>query len=94
MATWSEIDPDDGILWSIPGPHEKSGYEHRVPLATRAQGILCGLRPPNAQPDDLIFHGTKGRQSHQGDMNMLGLVKRMGLIDLTVHGFRSSFAIG
>ncbi len=89
-ATWSEIDPEDGILWSIPGPHEKSGYEHRVPLANRAQEILCDLRPPNAQPDDLIFHGTKGRQSQQCDMNMLGLVKRMGLIDLTVHGFRSS----
>jgi integrase len=91
MATWSQTDPDDGILWRIPGPREKSGYEHRVPLPDRAQEILCGIRPPNAQPDDLIFHGTKGRQRQQSDMNMLGLVKRMGLIDLTVHGFRSSF---
>ena len=87
---WREVDLDTA-LWVIPGPKEKSGVEHRVPLSPRAVEILREVRPVDARPEDYVFHGTRGRRHMQCDMNGGELMKRMKITGLTVHGFRSSF---
>ena len=87
---WREVDLDAAI-WTIPGPKEKSGVEHRVPLSYRAVQILREVRPDDARSEDYVFHGIKGRRHMQCDLNGGELMKRMGVHGLTVHGFRSSF---
>jgi integrase len=88
LASWSEIDFENRS-WSIPGDHEKSGLDHRVPLPDRAVDILLS---PRGEPNSYIYPGINGPYSQQCDMNMLELLKRLwGVHDLTVHGFRSSF---
>ena len=85
---WREVDLSAAI-WTIPGPKEKSGVEHRVPLSPRALAILRAL--PSRNPEDYVFHGLKGRKHMQCDLNGGELMRRMGVLGLTVHGFRSSF---
>jgi integrase len=87
-ATWPEIDLDSR-LWTIPGERMKSGREHRVPLPDPAVAILAGLR--ELRQSDFVFPGQRvGKEL--SNMAMLQLLKRMRRPDLTVHGFRSSFA--
>jgi integrase len=83
QARWDEINLDAAI-WTIPGDHEKSGQPHRVPLSDRPLAILRELGPSNG----LVFPGLQGQQSNT---NMLSLLRRLGVIGVTVHGFRSSF---
>jgi integrase len=87
---WREVDLD-AATWTIPGHKEKSGVEHRVPLSQRALENLRAIRPVDARPDDVVFHGIKGRRAMQCDMNCAELMRRMGVHGVTVHGFRSSF---
>ena len=41
LATWDEV---DGAIWTVPGSRTKTGREHRVPLSTRALGVLAEAR--------------------------------------------------
>jgi integrase len=90
-STWGEINWTEK-LWTIRGTRMKGGREHRVPFCHRALMILTELKPaalPNAAKQ-FIFSGVKpGRPL--SNMAFLMLLRRMGLGDLTVHGFRSSF---
>ena len=67
----------------------KARREHRVPLSDFALEILRDIRElvEEGEPDDLVFPGSKGPLS---DMTMAAVLRRMG-VDVTVHGFRSSF---
>lgn len=84
-ARWPEINLD-AKLWTIPAERMKARKEHRVPLSNRALQILKSL-PREA---DFIFPG--GRKGVPiSNMAMAQLLKRMARVDITVHGFRSTF---
>lgn len=83
-AKWDEVDLDKAI-WKIPASRMKAGKEHRVPLSPRAVEILNftqGLRK------EWLFPAIKGGK--MSGMAMTMLLRRMN-VDVTVHGFRSSF---
>ena len=90
--TWDEVDLDRKV-WTVPPYRMKAGREHRVPLVGRAVEILTSVAPLATNADGkcqgLIFPGT--RQSKPlSDMTLAAVLKRMN-VDVTVHGFRSSF---
>jgi integrase len=85
-ATWDEIDLD-GKVWTIPAERMKAGKEHRVPLSDRAVAILDLMK--QAQTSPYIFPGIK-RGQPLNPTAMEGVLRRAG-VDVTVHGFRSSF---
>lgn len=85
-ATWSEIDFEQK-LWIVPAKRMKAGREHRVPLSQSALQLLNEM--PRFQGYDLIFPGT--RMQPLSDMSLSAVLKRMGMADITVHGFRSTF---
>jgi integrase len=90
-STWGEINWTEK-LWTVRGTRMKGGREHRVPLCHRAQTILMELKPadlPNAA-EQFIFSGSKASRP-LSNMAFLMLLRRIGRVDLTVHGFRSSF---
>jgi integrase len=90
-ALWEEINRTDKI-WTIAGERMKAGNEHRVPLCDRAMAILGGLKPATDAAivgKQFVFPGGKvGRPLSNMAMDML--LRRMN-IDVTVHGFRSTF---
>jgi integrase len=89
-ATWSEIDLE-GKVWTIPAERMKAGREHRVPLSKRAVAVLREAEKMrmHAGPDALVFPGLReGRPL--SDMSLTAVLRRLE-IDVTVHGFRSSF---
>jgi len=91
-ATWNEINWTDKV-WTIPDVRMKGGREHRVPLCDRALTILREMRPFDdaaTTAGHFVFSGGK-RGRPLSNMAFLMLLRRMGRIDLTVHGFRSSF---
>lgn len=83
-ADWSEIDLKNA-LWTIPAIRMKAAKEHRVPLSKAALAILEQL-PSRRGP---VFPGMKHRKP-LSNMAMDMILRRMG-IEVTVHGFRSSF---
>ena len=78
-----EINDD---IWIIPASRMKARKEHRVPLCTRSFEILAiaNMSDPNSE----YLFSNKGRKL--SNMAMAMVLRRMG-IDVTVHGFRSSF---
>jgi integrase len=84
-ARWSEIDLI-AKLWTIPAARMKAKKEHRVPLSGAALEILKTL-PREA---DFVFPGGH-KGSAISNMAMAELLKRMGRLNITVHGFRSTF---
>lgn len=84
-ARWSEIDIDAG-LWTVPASRMKAGKEHRVPLTPAAVSLLG---PPGAAAD-LVFPGDV-HDRPLSDMTLTAVVRRLGHVEITVHGFRSTF---
>ena len=84
-ATWDEIDVISQT-WTIPVERMKAKKPHRVPLPPRAMAIVQEMSL--LKTNEFVFPGLKRGLSN---MAMLQLLKRMGLPELTVHGFRSSF---
>lgn len=82
-AVWSEIDIAAAV-WTIPAGRMKMKKEHRIPLSgaalaiLKSQGVGAGLIFPNNKAKPL------------SDMTLGAVLKRMGL-DVTAHGFRSTF---
>lgn len=86
-ATWSEIDLDKK-LWTLPAERMKGKVEHVVPLTSSVISLLEQARM--FQTSGFVFPGArKGRPLSNMSMNML--MRRMGVKEATVHGFRSSF---
>ncbi|WOH82149.1 integrase arm-type DNA-binding domain-containing protein [Bradyrhizobium sp. BEA-2-5] len=84
-SRWPEIDLD-AKLWTIPAERMKAKREHRVPLTGRSLEILKAL----PREGDFVFPG--GRKGVPiSNMAMAELLKRMDRLDITVHGFRSTF---
>jgi integrase len=86
-ATWSEINLD-ARTWTIPPSRMKGGREHRVPLSPAALEILSStLREKN---NVHVFIGA--RRHGLSEAAMAAVLNRMDRLDITVHGFRSSFS--
>lgn len=83
-ATWDEVDFEKAV-WTIPGSRMKAGREHRVPLTPAALDVLKKARMLSSQ---WLFQGQRG--GPLSNMAMTMLLRRRNL-DVTVHGFRSSF---
>lgn len=87
-ATWDEIDLK-GKVWRVPPDKIKGEKEHRVPLSAPAIAVLKRIKK-EYEADDFVFPGGMvGKPLSSG--GMMSVLKRMGLHDLTVHGFRSTF---
>lgn len=87
-ATWLEFDLKAGV-WTIPPERMKAKREHRIPLSTRAVEIINEFLPLKTEDHGAVFPGRNG--GPLSNMSMLAVLKRMGRIDLTAHGFRSTF---
>lgn len=86
-AKWCEINFEQAS-WTIPDNRMKAGREHRVPLSPRALAILLQAKALSAL-SEFVFPG-RSATNPMSNMAFLMLMRRMN-IDLTVHGFRSSF---
>jgi integrase len=88
-AKWSEIDTSKR-LWTIGAGRMKAKVEHRVPLSGRAVDILKTVKP--FSQGEYVFAGRR-HDKPLSNMAMAELLKRIGVTDITVHGFRSSFRV-
>ena len=90
-ARWHEIDLADAV-WTVPAGRMKAGNEHRVPLTRAALAVLtkaAALRTTKA-PDAYVFPG-QSRNKPLSQMALAMLLRRMSRVEVTVHGFRSTF---
>jgi integrase len=93
-ATWGEMDLATTV-WTVPKERMKAGREHRVPLNPRAVEILEAVRPLSQDdngalaPGRYVFPGKK-KDAPLSVMAFEMLLRRMK-VDVTAHGFRSSF---
>ncbi|WP_344842462.1 site-specific integrase, partial [Celeribacter arenosi] len=83
---WDEID-GEARLWTCPAGRMKMGEDHRVPLTEAMRALIEPLRDLRSE---VVFEGQK-RHKPLSNMAMLMLLRRMGVEDATVHGFRSTF---
>jgi integrase len=86
-ARWNEIDLEAKV-WTVPATRMKAGREHRVPLSTRALAILEKLA--EAKTSDFVFAGQRPGKPLSG-MALEMVLRRMKIVGVTVHGFRSAF---
>jgi integrase len=86
-ATWDEFEIDKG-LWNIPKERMKAGKEHTVVLAPRAVEIIKEME--KAKLGAFVFPGGKPGMA-QSNAALAAVLKRMERLDVTVHGFRSTF---
>ncbi len=86
-ATWAEIDLE-AKLWTVPAERMKAGREHRVPLSPRAVAILEKVKP--LASGAYVFPGRRGKGAPLSGMALQMLLRRMK-VEVTPHGFRSSF---
>lgn len=85
-ARWDEFDLDRAV-WTVPAERMKGGREHRVPLSGRALEIVQAMH--EARDGDFVFPGQVRGLPLSG-MALAMLLRRME-IEVTVHGFRSTF---
>jgi integrase len=86
-ARWSEIDRPSSI-WKIPGERMKMHQDHVVPLSDPALAILDKMR--DGTQEELIFPNPEDGVFSENAM--LAVLDRLGYSQVTVHGFRSTFA--
>lgn len=85
-ARWREIDLA-AATWSIPGERMKAGVDHRIPLAVPAVALLRKLAA--IRRGELVFPAFRADRQ-LSNMSMAMVLRRMKL-DVTPHGFRSTF---
>ncbi len=84
-AVWSEMDVDKR-LWTIPVERMKAGKKHTIPLCDEAVELLKQFKPDRAE--GLVFLNINKRLSENA---MLAVLKKTMKLDITQHGFRSTF---
>ncbi len=85
---WAEVDRKAGV-WTVPPWRMKALREHRVPLTPRALAILDEMALAGTDFNAFVFPGQKeGKPLSNTAMEMQ--LRRMK-VDVTTHGFRSSF---
>jgi integrase len=85
-ALWTEIDIDARV-WTIGASRMKAGRPHRVPITTRMLEIIAAL--PRRGPG--LFPGLGGRTTMHPESLRRCLQRDLGRVDLSVHGWRSTF---
>jgi integrase len=93
-ARWGEIDLGKQI-WTVPAYRMKAGREHRVPLSARVVAILDDVgKASDREANAFVFPGPMKRGSRVerslSTNAFRALLIRMGM-EITTHGFRSSF---
>jgi integrase len=83
-----EFDLDGDRVWTCPAGRMKAKRDHRVPLTPRCVEIVRRAREL-AGNSRWLFPGVKDK--HLSNMVFLKALERMGVDDVTPHGFRSSF---
>jgi integrase len=86
-ATWDEIDLENRV-WTVPAARMKAGKKHQVPLSAAALAVLKDMA--EVRTSEYVFAGNAAGRPVHGH-SVVGLAKRVAGIDLTLHGFRSSF---
>lgn len=85
-ARWDEIDEANKV-WIVPASRMKAKKEHRVPLVGRAWDLIAERRPH--RQSEYVFPGLRpGNPLSNVAMDMT--LRRLE-VEVTVHGFRSSF---
>jgi integrase len=87
-AQWDEVDMVQRV-WTVPAERMKGGREHRVPLSAPALAIVEKMAA--IRQSDFLFPGGKANRP-LSSMAFLMMLRRMGRVDLTAHGFRSTFS--
>lgn len=88
-ATWCEIDLETKV-WTVPASRMKAGREHSVPLSGGALQVLRLARLQAGVVSEWVF---PSEVTHK-PMTAAALEQvreRLGVMDVTTHGFRSSF---
>jgi integrase len=86
-AKWGELSLDEK-LWIVPSERIKGGREHRVPLAPRSLEILREMQA--RRKGDFIFPGRRPDAPLPATA-LIQKLRSLGVADVTVHGFRSTF---
>ena len=86
-ARWDEFNFGDN-LWIVPAGRMKAKRPHRVPLSNRSLAILERAREMSAD-SDYVFPG-RSPLAPLSNTVLLMMLRRMK-VDVTAHGFRSSF---
>ena len=84
-ARWDEFDLDQRV-WTVPADRMKAGKVHRVPLTAQSLTLLAEL----PRRGEFVFAGSN-EDRPLSNMSMTMVLRRLGLEQFTVHGFRSSF---
>jgi integrase len=87
-ARWDEINFADRT-WVIPPSRMKARKEHRVPLSKPVLDLLLDL--PREDGNPFLFVGSRAGQGLSRIALGWMLGERMGVDDVTIHGFRSTF---
>ena len=90
-AEWSEFDLDAAV-WAIPAIRMKGNKVHRIPLCAEAVEILEELKAYRV--GRFVFPSSKNAKGEERPLStaaMSAVLKRMKRLDITVHGFRSTF---
>lgn len=85
---WKEFDLAKR-LWTVPAERMKVGVVHVVPLSEAALEVLKRAETLRAPASDLVFPGQNPKRP-LSDMTLLKILRDKNL-NVTVHGFRSSF---
>lgn len=95
-ARWCEFDFAKRI-WTVPAERMKGKRDHRVPLSVAAITLLEEVRAQTGSvmatapaAADFVFL-RRPTQERLSGMAMEMLLRRMGVTDVCVHGFRSTF---
>jgi len=84
-ARWGEIEKD---VWNVPAARMKAGVPHTVTLTPEALRLLEDIG--RGESGECIF--STGKQKRPlSNMAMAMLMRRMGVAEWTVHGFRAAF---
>ncbi len=75
--------------WTVPADRMKAKRVHRVPLSNRAVEIVARANEL-AGESPFLFPG-RTPDVHLSNMALAMTLRRMKIVDATVHGFRSSF---
>lgn len=87
LASWAEVDFDQEV-WTIPASRMKAGEVHAVPLSKWALALLN--RAKSIAGDQPLVFPSRRRGKPLSNMVFLMTLRRMEL-EITAHGFRSSF---
>jgi integrase len=86
--TWDEVDFDKA-LWTVPADRMKMDRQHEVPLSDQAIAILRAQDIEHTDASPFVFPGARPKQP-LSNMSMAMLLRRLGVGQFTVHGFRAS----